>query len=163
MLSPRPGDVFPVILPRLRLSCTAGVFARPVVIRFPGRLAPDRLQVYPVKILIKKPGLYVPRFYSIGFPSLSVQVIDTHPPKAAAMACNSCTVNLSLFNLLFKFCGVCPVARARSESDSPARLHNSRICSLVFNSITVCPLAVEYTPAFYLLSIYFIKSLKSIK
>lgn len=136
-----PGDRFPVVI---RSPCCRSVAAAwyGCADRFP-------------KIPIKNRGNVSPA-YSIGFPSLSVQVIDTHPPKAAAMACNSCTVNLSLFNLLFKFCGVCPVARARSESDSPARLHNSRICSLVFNSITVCPLAVEYTPAFYLLSIYFI-------
>lgn len=50
----------------------------------------------------KKPGLYFP-VYSIGFPSLSVQVMDTHPPKAAAMACSSFTVHPSRLNLLEKF------------------------------------------------------------
>ena len=93
-----------------------------------------------------KSGVYFSPPYNILFPSLSVQVMDTHPPKAAAMACNSWTVNRSRFNLLFRFCGVCPVARARSESDNPARLHNSRICSLVVSLIQFNPLAVKFTP-----------------
>lgn len=95
---------------------------------------------------IKKRGYFSPP-YNILFPFLSVQVMDTHPPKAAAMACNSWTVKRSRFNLLFRFCGVCPVARARSDKDNPARLHNSRICSLIVSRIQFNPLAVKFTPA----------------
>lgn len=132
---------------------------------FPARLAPvivsrllsvhpvaDRLRLPGTALQIvskdpnKKPGLYFPRFYSIGFPSLSVQVIDTHPPKAAAMACNSFIVHPSRLNLFEKFWRLCPVAAARSESDTPARLANRRICSLVVNSIAVYPLARKGTP-----------------
>lgn len=110
---------------------------------FPVRLAPaawcaDRLQAYPVKIPIKNRG-YVSPVYNIGFPSLSVQTNSSRPPRACAMACNSWTVKRSRRTLLDKFCGLFPVALARSASDNPARLHNILICSLVFNSIAVNP------------------------
>lgn len=101
--------------------------------------------------------------YNSGLPSFPVHTRDTDPPRACAMACNSCTVNLSRFSLLFRFCGVCPVARARSASDSPARLANSRICSVVVSVIILTPLAREYIPRFICCQIIFIKSLKSIK
>ena len=89
---------------------------------------------------------YIYPLYNILLPSLSVHTNSSRPPRACAMACNSCTVNRSRFNLLFRFCGVCPVARARSESDNPARLHNSRICSLIVSLIQFNPLAVKFTP-----------------
>lgn len=134
MLFPRPacpGDRFPVVI--------RSPYCRSVAAAWYG--CADRFP----KIPIKNRG-YVPRLYSIGFPSLSVQVMDTHPPKAAAMACNSFTVHPSRLNLFEKFWRLWPVAAARSESDTPARLANRRICSLVVNSIAVYPLARNGTP-----------------